>query len=63
MKKKLKTENMGRSKIIEKAKKTPHFRNINMDPSLCGTVLILLESEGSKKIGLNQADIVLKGVG
>lgn len=52
------------SKIMEKAKKTPHLSNINMDPSLSGTIKLLLEGDGQKKIGLpGQSDIKLNGIG
>lgn len=35
-----------------------------MDPSLSGTIKLLLEGEGIKKIGLpDKADIGLKGIG
>jgi hypothetical protein len=49
---------------LEKAKTVPHLRNINMDPSLCGTVKILLEGEGTKIFGLpGKAEIGIKGFG
>jgi hypothetical protein len=48
---------------LEKAKTTPHFKNINMDPSLSGTILNLLEGE-TKKIGKpGKADLTFNGVG
>lgn len=58
-------ENMNQSKILEKAKTTPHLRNVNMDPSLSGTVKLLLEGEGTKIIGQkgSKADIQLNGIG
>lgn len=52
-----------RSEILEKAKKIPHLSNINMDPSLTGTIKYLLEGEGQKKIGFVNCDIIMKGVG
>jgi hypothetical protein len=53
-----------RSKILEKAKTTPHLTNINMDPSLSGSIKILLEGEGRKIIGLpGKSDINLIGIG
>ncbi|CAF0775133.1 unnamed protein product [Brachionus calyciflorus] len=53
-----------RAVIMEKAKKTPHLSNINMDPSLSGTIKLLLEGEGKKTIGLpGNSDISLNGIG
>ena len=53
-----------RSKILEKAKTTPHLTNINMDPSLSGSIKLLLEGEGRKLIGLpGKSDISLIGIG
>ena len=49
--------------ILEKAKKLPHFTNINMDPSLSKTIKLLLEGDGKKVIGApGKADIALNGV-
>lgn len=59
-----KTGDFETSKILEKAKKIPHLRNINMDPGLCGTIKILLEGEGTKIVGVpGKSDIGLKGFG
>lgn len=55
--------NSDRSQILEKAKKVPHLTNINMDPSLSGTIKLLLEGEGQKSIGLPGSDIALNGIG
>ena len=41
-----------RSQILEKAKKVSHLSNLNMDPTLSGTIKILIEGEGKKTIGL-----------
>lgn len=50
--------------ILEKAKTIPHLTNINMDPSLSGSIKLLLEGEGKKTIGLKgKADIGLMGIG
>ena len=49
--------------LNEKAKKTPHLSNINMDPSLSHSIKIIFDSEGQKKIGVQgKADIVLYGL-
>lgn len=51
-------------KIKQKSKTVPHLSNINMDPSLCHTIKILLEGSGKKKVGTpGKADIALNGVG
>jgi kinesin family member 1 len=56
--------NNNASIISEKAKKIPHLSNVNMDPSLNGSVKILLEGDGVKKIGTSKdSAIVLAGVG
>ena len=52
------------TKIKEKAKALPHFYNINMDPSLSGKNILLLEGEGQKTIGKpNRSDFQLFGLG
>lgn len=60
-----KVSELGASKIKEKAKSIPHFRNINMDPSLSGKNIIILEGDGQKKIGKSGTgtDIALSGLG
>jgi hypothetical protein len=59
-----KTGNLESSKMAEKAKKTPHLSNINMDPALNGTIKLLIEGEGPKKIGTSdKCDIKIKGLG
>ena len=53
-----------RSQILEKAKKVSHLSNLNMDPTLSGTIKILIEGEGKKTIGLpGKSDISLNGLG
>ena len=52
------------SKIQEKAKNIPHFYNVNVDPSLSGKNIIILEGDGEKKIGKpGKSDIQLYGIG
>lgn len=58
-----KTSHGDRGALLEKAKTTPHLTNLNMDPSLCGTIKVLLE-EGNKTIGVpGKSDIALHGIG
>lgn len=58
------TANLERTKIVEKSKTMPSLKNINMDPQLSGTIIILLESQGVVKIGKQgKAYIGLSGVG
>ena len=53
-----------RAQLLEKAKKSPHLSNINMDPSLSGSIKLIIEGDGTKKIGLpGKADIPLNGLG
>jgi hypothetical protein len=50
--------------LAEKAKKTPHLSNVNMDPALSGTVKTLIEGDAPKKVGTNEkCEIRLKGLG
>lgn len=59
-----KTGNLERTKIIEKSKTVPHIKNVNIDPSLSGAIIFLLEGEGPKTIGLAaNSNIKLNGVG
>jgi hypothetical protein len=52
------------SKLGEKAKKTPHLSNVNMDPALSGTVKLLIEGDGPKLIGASEkSDIRIRGLG
>lgn len=53
------------NKKLEKAKTTPHLRNVNMDPTLNGTIRHLIEGEGTKVVGLaaKGAAIPLNGIG
>jgi len=53
------------NKKLEKAKTTPHLRNVNMDPTLNGTIRHLIEGDGTKVIGLaaKGAVIPLSGIG
>lgn len=55
----------GRDELLAKAKTTPHLTNLNMDPSLCGTLKLLLEGDkGKKTIGSPKtSDIGLYGIG
>ena len=56
--------NLASSKIQEQAKKLPHFYNVNMDPSLSGKNIIILEGDGAKVIGKpGKSDIALYGLG
>ncbi len=57
-------KNNDREELLEKAKTIPHLSNLNMDPSLCGTLKLLLEGDGKKTIGVpKKADIGLFGIG
>jgi hypothetical protein len=59
-----KVNDLGASKIKEKAKTVVHFRNINMDPALSGKNIIILEGDGQKTIGKpGKANIELSGLG
>ena len=60
-----KSESVARAELLEKAKTVPHLTNINMDPSLSGTIKLLLEGDEIKKtIGVpKKADIGLYGIG
>ena len=50
--------------VREKAKKIPHLTNVNMDPSLNGTIKLVLEGEGQKKLAPpGKGDITLNGLG
>lgn len=56
-------QNSEQSQKLAKAKTTPHLSNINMDPSLSGTLIFLLDGDGDKKIGLpGNSDIPLQGI-
>ncbi|CAF0775063.1 unnamed protein product [Brachionus calyciflorus] len=58
------TENLRSTKIHEQAKTIPHLRNVNMDPSLSGTIIYLIEGEGLKKVGSGaDSQVKLKGIG
>ena len=49
---------------MQKAKTIQHLTNINSDPTLSGSIKILLEGEGVKKIGIaGQSEISLAGLG
>jgi len=53
-----------RGALLQKAKTTPHLSNINMDPTLSGSIKLLLEGDGVKKIGMpGKSDIPLNGLG
>ena len=53
-----------RTVVLEKAKKISHLSNLNMDPTLSGTIKILIEGEGKKTIGLpGKSNISLIGLG
>ena len=53
-----------REELLEKAKTIPHLSNLNMDPSLSGTLKLLLEGNGTKTVGVpKKADIGLFGIG
>ncbi len=53
-----------RATLLQKAKTNPHLTNINMDPSLSGSIKLILEGEGVKKIGVaGKSDIPLSGLG
>lgn len=52
------------SKSLEKAKTVPHLSNVNMDPTLTGTIKLLLEGDGQKKLAPpGKGDIRLNGLG
>lgn len=54
----------GRDELLKKAKDTPHLTNLNMDPSLCRTIKVLIEKDGKTTIGApSKADIGLYGIG
>lgn len=45
------------------AKSVPHFRNVNMDPTLSGTIYHFFDSQGLKKIGSSpNSDIILRAI-
>lgn len=51
------------NKHIEKAKTVPHIRNVNMDPTLSGTIFHFFDGQGPKKIGsAPDSDIILKAI-
>lgn len=55
---------MDLSKSMEKAKTTPHLSNVNMDPTLTGTIKLILEGEGVKTLAPpGKGDIPLNGLG
>ena len=52
------------SKALEKAKTIPHLSNVNMDPTLTGTIKLILEGEGQKTLAPpGKGDIPLNGLG
>ncbi len=52
-----------RAELLEKLKTTPHFANLNMDPTLSRTVFKLLEGKGCKTIGKpGSSDIPVSGL-
>ena len=52
------------AKNLEKAKTIPHLSNINMDPILSGTIKLILEGDGQKRLAPpGKGDIPLNGLG
>ena len=52
------------TKNLEKAKRFPHLSNVNMDPTLTGTIKLILEGDGQKKLAPpGKGDLPLNGLG
>ena len=48
---------------MEQSKLIPHLRNVNMDPSLCGTIRYILNRTDMTIGSPGNADIGLSGLG